>query len=92
MSHDRVLHGRLAAWLVLGSLTAAASAGSDSETWPFDITTTGESVFWVSPTSIDPQAVLYTADYELTLVEVDVTWLGIPFNNIDVTDQMPPDL
>ncbi|MHC4143049.1 MAG: hypothetical protein ACYSUF_14700 [Planctomycetota bacterium] len=30
--------------------------------------------------------------HELTLGEDDVTGIGIPFNDIDVTDQVPPDL
>lgn len=67
-------------------------AGADSALWSFDETTAGRDVFWSSPTSINPLAVLYLSGYELTLVEVDVTWLGIPFNNIDVTGQVPPEL
>jgi hypothetical protein len=67
-------------------------AGDDSALWGFDETTTGQDVFWTSPTSVNPAAALYVSGYELTLVEVDVTWIGIPFSNIDVTDQVPPEL
>ncbi|MHC4217700.1 MAG: hypothetical protein ACYSU7_04505 [Planctomycetota bacterium] len=69
-----------------------ALAGADSALWSFDETTTGQDVFWISPTSVNPAAALYVSGFELTLVEVDVTWIGIPFNNIDVTEQVPPDL
>jgi len=69
-----------------------AWAGADSALWSFDETTTGQDVFWSSPTSVIPAAALYVSGYELTLVEVDVTWIGLPFNDIDVTDQVPPDL
>jgi hypothetical protein len=67
-------------------------AGADSVLWSFDETTAGEDVSWSSPSSVNPLAALYVSNYELTLVEVDVTWIGLPFNNIDVTDQVPPDL
>ncbi len=67
-------------------------AGGGSATWTFDETTTGQDVSWTSPTAVDPPAALYESQFQSTLVEVDVTWLGFPFNNIDVTDQVPPDL
>lgn len=69
-----------------------ARAGADSALWSFDETTTGQDVFWSSPSSVNPAAGLFVSGFELTLVEVDVTWIGIPFNNIDVTEQVPPDL
>jgi hypothetical protein len=77
-------------WAAAASAPACGSA--DSAFWSFDETTTGQDVFWSSPTSVNPIAVLYVSGYELTLVEVDVTWIGIPFNNIDVTEQVPPEL
>lgn len=72
-----------------GLIVAGASAG---QTWTFDVTTTGQDVSWTSPTSVDPTASVYATSYQITLVEVDVTWLGIPFNNINVTSQIPPEL
>ncbi len=77
--------------VVLGA-AAAAFAGADSALWSFDLTTTGGDVSWVSPTSVNPNAAVYRSEYEITLVEVDVTWFGIPFNNIDVTDQLSPEV
>ena len=70
----------------------AVHAGADSATWFFDETTTGADVSWTSPTPVNPAAALYVSSYELTVVEVDVTWFGIPFNDIDVTDQIPPEI
>jgi len=70
-------------------LTASVAHGT---TWNFDITTTGNDVSWSSPTAVDPSAAGYTASYEITLVEVDVKWMGIPFNNIDVTGMIDPSL
>jgi hypothetical protein len=71
--------------------SSAAFAGLDSETWFFDETTTGQTVLWNSPTAVDPAAGAYDSTYVITLVEVDVSWLGFTFNDIDVTDQVPPD-
>ncbi|MGQ0552615.1 MAG: hypothetical protein ACT4PU_05295 [Planctomycetota bacterium] len=73
---------------VLLALPALAAAQS---TWNFDITTTGQDVSWLSPTSVDPSATLYSTEYAVTLLEVKVTWLGIPFGPIDATDQIPPE-
>jgi hypothetical protein len=71
---------------------AGAAQADDSVVWNWDETTTGQDIFWTSPTSIDPSAPLYITGFELTLVEVDVTWMGFPFNDIDVTDSLPPEL
>ncbi|MHC4416697.1 MAG: hypothetical protein ACYS0G_15615 [Planctomycetota bacterium] len=86
----RVAMASACAWVAAAS--GPASGGADAALWNFDETTTGQDVFWSSPTSVNPIAALYVSAYELTLVEVDVTWLGLPFNNIDVTEQVPPDL
>jgi hypothetical protein len=88
MSTARSLHCSL---LSTAILLVAAAAGSATETWNFDVTTTGNDVFWDSPTAVDPGAAVYSTTFELTLIEVDVTWQSIPFNNIDVTDQVPPE-
>lgn len=77
-----------AACIVAASLASVANAG---QTWNFDVTTTGQNVSWTSPTSVDPAASVYSTKYTITKVEVDVTWLGIPFNDIDVTNQVPPE-
>jgi hypothetical protein len=78
--------------IIAAAWAAGAAQGDDSALWSFDETTTGQDVSWSSPTSVDPLAVVYVSGYELTLVEVDVSWFGIPFNDIDVTAQVPPEL
>ncbi len=69
----------------------AVSAGAGGETWFFDESTTGQDILWTSPTAVDPDAPLYHAEYEITLLEIHVEWLGIPFGPIDVTNEIPPD-
>jgi len=76
----------LAAALLCVSEDARAGA---VVTWSFDIETMGEDVFWMSPDAADPDAGVYEFEYEITLIEVDVRWSGIPFTNIDVTDEVP---
>lgn len=75
--------------LLLGRV---AVAGGDGETWYFDATTTGQDILWTSVTAVDPKAPHYHAEYEITLLEIHVVWLGIPFGPIDVTDQIPPEV
>lgn len=77
---------------IFGALVSFAAVAHGGQTWMFDITTTGQNVTWSSPTSVDPTASIYAVKYTITKVEVDVTWIGIPFNDIDVTNQVPPEL
>ena len=78
----------VSAVLLLGSV---AFAGGGGETWFFDVATTGQDILWTSPAAVDPDATLYSAEYEITLVEIHVEWLGIPFGPINVTEQIPPE-
>ncbi len=76
---------------VLVVLLAGRAAVAGGEIWFFDETTTGQDILWTSPTAVDPEAPLYHAEYEITLVEIHVEWLGIPFGPFDVTDEIPPE-
>jgi len=79
----------LAAPLVL--LAAAPRAAAQAQTWSFDQTTTGQDLSWTSPTGVNPGASVYASSYAITKVEVDVKWSFITLNDIDVTDQVPPE-
>ncbi len=78
-------------WTTVLAATLAAPLASAGQTWTFDVTTSGQDVTWTSPTAVDPAASVYAIKYLITKVTVDVTWMGIPFNNIDVTNQVPPE-
>ncbi|MCA9290291.1 MAG: hypothetical protein KDA25_04125 [Phycisphaerales bacterium] len=82
-----------ATWLgLVGSMLVGASAfGGDTTVWTVDVETSGEDVFWTSPTAVDPGASSYLLTSEIQLITVDISWNGIPFGTIDVTDQIPPD-
>jgi len=79
-----------AAAMAVAIMTATATAG-ETVLWSFDETTTGEDVFFDTPTAVNPDAPQYDATVEITLVEVDVLWNNVPFNNIDITDEIPPE-
>lgn len=70
-------------------VTCAGTATGGSEVWPFDLTTTGNDVFWTSPTAVDNGAPRYEGAYEISLVTVTGTWMGFPIGPIDVTDEIP---
>jgi len=70
-------------------LCAGIAQGGGGETWSFDLTTTGNDVFWTSPTAVDNDAPQYEGSYEITLIEVNGTWNGFPIGPIDVTDEVP---
>lgn len=75
----------------LFTLVPAAALAGPVETWDFDLTTTGNDVFFTSPTSVDPTAEEYDGSFEITLVEVMVEWFGFDFGPIDVTEEIPPE-
>jgi hypothetical protein len=92
-----------AAWLLSGPHAGAAAqlqgqagqlgtAALAAESWSFDLTTTGQDVLWTSPTSVDAGAAVYATHYQIDLVEVDAQWSFLTLNDIDVTDQIPPEL
>jgi hypothetical protein len=66
-------------------------AAAQTETWVFDLQTSGADTFWTSATAVDNTAAVYHGAYELSLVEVTVSYLEIPFGPFDVTDQIPPE-
>jgi len=62
-----------------------------SETWDFELATSGQDVFYTSPTSVCPSADAYLAEYTLDYVEVTVSYLSITFGPFEITDQIPPE-
>jgi len=81
--------GQLAAVTVTGAVMCSGAFANGSETWSFDVTTTGNDVFWTSPTNVANDAPRYEGVYEITLIEVSGTWMGFPVGPIDVTDEVP---
>lgn len=72
-------------------LLFAAVAGADTETWDFDLETSGENVYYDSPTATCNTAPEYYGEYEITLLEVTVSYAGFTFGPYDVTDEIPPE-
>jgi len=82
---------RGAAFVAIALLTFVASARAQTETWPFDLETSGEDCFHTSATAVDNTAPLYEGAYQITLVEAMVSYSGFDFGPFDVTDQIPPE-
>jgi len=74
---------------VLGVVAGAASGGTQE--WAFSLSTSGEDVFWMSPTPVDPAAVVYKSSYEITSVMATVLVFGAPLS-VNVTDELDPKL
>ncbi len=77
---------------VTAAMLLAGAAPAGDATWLFDETTAGEDIFWMSPTAVDPASTSFLATYEIQLVEVVVSFIGIEFGPIDVTGEIPPRL
>jgi hypothetical protein len=73
----------------LALLSHQAVAGGTTS-WNFDESTSGEDVFWTSPSPVADDAPRYAVGIEVSTVEVTVTFLGLPFV-YDATADLPPE-
>ncbi len=78
------------ATLVAGLAPLSVARADTPTQWSYDISTTGNDVFYTSPTSINPAADLYDVTSTINLLEVRVRYLFLNFN-VNVTDQIPPE-
>ena len=69
--------------------SSALGSGSDFESWDFSLSSTGEDIYWTSPTTVRTDGQLYRSYFTLNSVQVDVVWNGFGIDGIDVTDQVP---
>jgi len=92
-----LISGFLAPGLLAQSTTVAnrgaapAPLTDTSTTWAFDESSTGNDIFWTSPTAVDPSAPGFGVVFTLTTVDVTVSFLGLPFGPFDALEQLPPD-
>ncbi len=70
-------------------LMSLVLAAGDTTSWSLSLATAGEDVSWQSPTAVRTDAETYNTEFVLTSVSVVVSYLGIEFGPIDVTDQIP---
>lgn len=87
------MRSMIVSMLAIGASTAAALAGPPSPTvsWSFSQSTTGNDVFWTSPTAVPIDADSYEYLSIITSVKVDVKLGILNFNNVDVTDEIDPE-
>jgi hypothetical protein len=70
---------------------ATPTARADTATWPFDLTTHGEDIHWVSSTAISNVGDYYVMSYHITQLVVTVKYLIFNFD-LDVTSQIPAEM
>jgi len=90
VSATRRLGGLVAASVAAALMSTAVACPDDPVTWTFDESTSGEDVFWTSPTAVRPDAAEFFGEYELTGVWVTVLVWGVPVE-FEVTDLVPPE-
>ena len=72
-------------------LTSVATAsGTDQATWPIDVSTSGQDIYWQSPDSLRVDGETYVSTFTIQSVSVNVSYLGIGFGPIDVTGEIDP--
>jgi hypothetical protein len=59
--------------------------------WSFTVETTGQNVYWTSPTVVSTTADRYDAAYQITKLVATVKYSIFPPFDVDVTDQIPAD-
>lgn len=77
---------------ILFAVGAAYGECGDIHVWEFDIETGGEDVTQTSPTALSLDAIRFRFEYEITLVEIDVSWKGTPYGPFDITGDISPEL
>ncbi|HIB50171.1 MAG TPA: hypothetical protein EYO40_02615 [Phycisphaerales bacterium] len=77
---------------VLLALAFTLPTFAQTEHWTYSVSSGGENVNWVSPTSVDPSADQFDYTYEITYVAIDVIFLGQVIGPTDVTADMDPAL
>ena len=77
--------------VVIGLVQAAATAGVDFGSWSVDFSTTGQDVNWVSPDGVRTDGGTYDVRFEIESIDVVVSYIGLEFGPIDVTDQLGSD-
>ncbi len=71
-------------------VAAAAAHGAATVTWNFDVTTTGNDVFFDPATPVNPNAAEFDTTLQVTQVIVTGVWNAIPIGLLDVTSEIPP--
>ena len=75
----------------LGAILGGAALADDPVTWNIDLSTSGQDVFWTSPTAVAPAADQYDASYVISRVDATVRFLIFTVT-VDVTNEIPPEL
>ncbi len=80
--------------LAIGAMLAICptmALGDQPTVWDFTVETTGQDVFWTSPTAVSTNADLYDAAYLITKLVVTVKYWILPPFDVDMTGQIPPE-
>ena len=77
--------------MAIGLVQATAFAGADVGSWSVDFSTSGQDVNWVSPDGVRTDGQTYDVRFEIESIGVVVSYIGIEFGPIDVTDQLGGD-
>lgn len=75
----------------LGLVLAAVAPAAAAEIWPYDLASDGADVVYTSPTAVDATSARFAWTNRLDLVEATVQFGFLTFD-VDVTDQVPPEL
>ena len=85
---EKMVLGCVAGILLIG-LAGVMPAWADTETWNFSLDSTGQDVHYTSPTAVCYSAPMYRGAYQLSSVEVWVSYSIFQFGPFDVTNEIP---
>ncbi|MBI5865782.1 MAG: hypothetical protein HZB38_15020 [Planctomycetes bacterium] len=77
--------------ILASAVLASGAAVAGPVTWSYDISTTGQDVFWNSPSAADPAAAEYDFVSTVTRVDATVQYSVFPPVTVDITGQIPPE-
>lgn len=74
--------------LIVGCLLTSST---DTESWPWNMTTSGGDAYWESPGVIRTDAESYYMEQTVETAWATIEYLGLQFGPIDASDQIPSD-
>jgi hypothetical protein len=82
---------RFVAGVILAAVVCVGPVFAETAVWNFDLQSTGPDVHYISPTAACNTAPAYHGYYEISQVQVWVSYSIFQFGPFDVTNQIPPE-
>lgn len=78
--------------MIESMIMACMLSGANSASWPMNVATGGDNIYWQSSSDIRADADTYACHILISYAEATVLWGGIEWGPFDVSDQIPSEV